>query len=94
MLKWVWKLYQPMNAIWAKILRTKYPSADDMFVGPALSRSQFWRSIHKIKHFFKLGATHVVKDGNHTSFWSDIWVGQMPLKDRFPRLFSICYAHD
>jgi hypothetical protein len=33
----------------------------------------------------------VKKLGNstHTSFWDDIWVGNLPLKDRFPRLFSI-----
>jgi hypothetical protein len=90
MLKWVWKLYQPSVAIWAKIIKAKYPTAEDIFAGTTTSRSQFWRSLHKIKHFFKLGATHVVKSGNRTSFWSDRWAGQLPLTERFPRLFSIC----
>jgi hypothetical protein len=28
-------------------------------------------------------------NGLHTSFWCDIWVGEIPLRDLFPRLFSI-----
>jgi hypothetical protein len=30
-----------------------------------------------------------VGKGLHTSFWRDTWVGDAPLQDRFPRLFSI-----
>jgi hypothetical protein len=28
-------------------------------------------------------------DGNMTELWNDAWLGTVPLKDRFPRLFSI-----
>jgi hypothetical protein len=30
-----------------------------------------------------------VGNGNTTRFWLDKWVGEEPLKDKFPRLFSI-----
>jgi hypothetical protein len=50
----------------------------------------FWRSLHKIKHFFKLGTAHVVVDGRRTFFWLDLWVGSQSLKDSFPSLFTIC----
>jgi hypothetical protein len=33
LLKWVWKLYQPENPIWAQILRAKYPSSENIFAG-------------------------------------------------------------
>jgi hypothetical protein len=89
LLKWVWKLFQEDNPIWAQILRAKYISADNIFAGSGQGGSQFWRSIHKIKHFFKLGATYHVNDGQRTLFWLDIWHGDRALKDQFPRLYSI-----
>jgi hypothetical protein len=30
-----------------------------------------------------------VKDGSQTRFWVDTWLGNKPLKDRFPALFNI-----
>jgi hypothetical protein len=88
MLKWVWKLFQQDNPIWAQILRTKYTSVDNIFAGSGQGGSQFWRSIHKIKHLFKLGAAYKVRDGQRTLFWLDTWHGDRALKDQFPRLFS------
>nr|XP_051221415.1 uncharacterized mitochondrial protein AtMg00310-like [Lolium perenne] len=89
MLKWVQKLFQPDNPIWAQILRAKYNSADNIFAGTGQGASQFWRSLHKIKHFFKLGARHKVRDGRRMQFWMDKWHGDKALKDTFPLLFNI-----
>jgi len=30
-----------------------------------------------------------VKDGSQTTFWFDTWLGNKPLKDKFPALFNI-----
>jgi hypothetical protein len=51
--------------------------------------SQFWNSIQKLKHLFRLGARHTMHNGKMTSFWRDWWQGSGPLCDRFPSLFSI-----
>jgi hypothetical protein len=90
MLKWIWRLYHEEDAIWARLLRAKYPSATDIFAGNSSGGLTFWRSLHKIKHFFKLGTAHVVVDGRRTFFWLDLWVGSQSLKDSFPSLFTIC----
>jgi hypothetical protein len=90
LLKWVWKLFQGDNALWAQILRAKYATATDIFSGTGPGGSPFWKNLHKIKHFFKLGAKHLVRDGSRTMFWLDLWFGQRPLKDLFPTLFSTC----
>jgi hypothetical protein len=89
MIKWIWKLYQADNPIWAQIIRAKYNSANNIFEGTGQGGSQFWRSLHKIKHLFKLGAKFEIRDGRRTQFWMDKWTGQGALKDRFPELFSI-----
>jgi hypothetical protein len=52
--------------------------------------SQFWNGIQKIKWHFKLGAKHKVHNGKHTFFWLDWWVGNSPVRARFPLLFSYC----
>jgi len=38
--------------------------------------------------FLKLGHFNV-KDGSQTRFWVDTWLGNKPLKDKFPALFNI-----
>jgi hypothetical protein len=61
-----------------------------LFEGSRQGGSQFWKSLHKIKHFFKLGAKHMIGDGRRTCFWTDWWIRDRPLKEIFPNLFSIC----
>jgi hypothetical protein len=89
MLKWVWKIYQDDNQLWRQLINTKYVNAEDIFAATGQRGSQFWRSLHKIKHLLKLGAKHSIRDGCRTSFWMDRWAGEAPLKDRFPGLFNI-----
>jgi hypothetical protein len=88
--KWVWKLYQDEPSIWASIIKAKYRDADNLFEGSGHGGSQFWKSLHKIKHFFKLGAKHLIGDGRRTFFWTDWWCGDQPIKELFPDLFNIC----
>jgi hypothetical protein len=68
LLKWVWKLYNEEDTIWSKIINAKYTDAEDLFSGTGQGGSQFWKSDHKVKHFFKIGAKHSVGDGRQTCF--------------------------
>jgi hypothetical protein len=38
--------------------------------------------------FMELGSFKI-KDGSQTRFWYDTWLGDKPLKDKFPSLFNI-----
>jgi hypothetical protein len=91
MVKWIWKLYQNAEGLWADLLRAKYLGDRDLFDKNVPKRgSQFWKAIQKIKWYFKLGAKHSVHDGKQTYFWLDWWNGSGPLRARFPLLFSCC----
>jgi hypothetical protein len=91
MLKWVWKLYQNDEGLWADLIRAKYLRGRDLFAREASANgSQFWKSIQKLKWFFKLGAKHEVRNGRRTFFWLDWWSGTTPLRARFPLLFACC----
>lgn len=90
--KWVWKLSQHEQGLWADLLRAKYLPTGDIFTSPTIKGSQFWNGLQKIKHLFKLGAKHEVHNGRATLFWSDWWKGRTPLRERFPCLYSISSA--
>jgi hypothetical protein len=53
--------------------------------------SQFWRSLHRVKHLFKKGVTHVVRNGKLTDFWEDVWLTSARLRICFPKIYNICY---
>ena len=89
MIKWIWKIYQ-LDTIWASIIKAKYSANGDIFTNTDRGGSQFWKSLHKVKHLFKAGEKHKVRNGVRTRFWLDWWHGDGPLCHRFPYLFSIC----
>jgi hypothetical protein len=69
----------------------------DEEVGVVREASSWWKSICTIDGVARWFANSVRKkigNGSSTRFWSDIWVGSQPLKDVFPRLFSVSVAKD
>jgi hypothetical protein len=91
MLKWIWKVYQNADGLWANLIQVKYLRDRDLFDKEVPSRgSQFWNVIQKIKWHFKLGGRHKVHNGKRTNFWLDWWSGRSPLRAHFPLMFSYC----
>jgi hypothetical protein len=61
--------------------------------------SIWWRDICSIGtnleiDWFSQNAVKKIGNGGHTSFWSDKWLGDFSLCERFPRLFSISNQRD
>jgi hypothetical protein len=73
MMKWIWRLFDSSERdnLWHKLLRAKYLNVDNIFVNNGQGGSQFWRSINKIKHLFKLGAKFELGNGERVFFWTD-----------------------
>jgi hypothetical protein len=76
--------------MWQELLRNKY--IKNKTLGSCEKKpgdSHFWKSLMNVKDIF-LGLGHFkVKDGSQTRFWFDTWLGNRPLKDKFPSLFNI-----
>ncbi|GAU35033.1 hypothetical protein TSUD_103560 [Trifolium subterraneum] len=47
-----------------------------------------WQQVIRSK-YGEEGVEKVIANGINTSFWKDKWVGELPLKERFPRLYAI-----
>ena len=76
--KWLWKLAQNKQGLWADILRAKYFPDGNFFTSKAKG-STFWNGIQAVKPAFMLGAKLSVDDGNSTRFWLDHGFGSEPL---------------
>jgi hypothetical protein len=45
--------------------------------------------MHKVKHWFKWGVVHKVRNGKATKFWIYVWLDEVPLKISYCELFVI-----
>jgi hypothetical protein len=88
--KWIYKLESGSNDLSCQILRSKYMGGGGFYHSSGTSGSQFWKSLHKIKHWFKMGSIYMVGNGRKTSFWDDVWLGECPLRIVFPQIYGCC----
>jgi hypothetical protein len=53
--------------------------------------STWWRDISTLRlaGWFPSHVSHSMGDGKNTLFWTDIWVGEVSLRDRYNRLYEL-----
>jgi hypothetical protein len=51
--------------------------------------SPFWKGLMKVKDDFFTRGFLKVGNGECTRFWEDTWLGDKPLAQQYPSLFSI-----
>nr|GEU76129.1 RNA-directed DNA polymerase, eukaryota [Tanacetum cinerariifolium] len=101
LLKWVWRFISQDGSLWFRVIQALY---GPIIVSHPVNLSSNWCSIVRELHLltdkgFDL-LSHCKKcigdenetrfwDGNNTQFWSDIWKGDRPLKEVFPRVFVL-----
>jgi hypothetical protein len=99
LIKWRWRLIHSSQAFWKKILVARYGAevrSKVHWCGVPLpyNASLWWKDMCGIDitengSWFAQNLTRKVGKGTNTRFWRDCWVGDSPLCDLFPRLFSI-----
>jgi hypothetical protein len=53
-------------------------------------RSQFWKGLHKVKQWLKMGSSYDVGNDRKTFFWTDVLLGKCPLKTLFLAIYECC----
>ena len=96
--KWVWRFINEPQALWHKVISDKY-GYSPIFLHHELTvprQGGPWRNIcatilkHPMtKNMLQSSIKRRVGNGATALFWLDQWLGDSPLKNRFPRLFRI-----
>jgi hypothetical protein len=73
--KWLGKLSQNEQRLWADLIRAKYITDRYLFFATPKKGSQAWNSLEKIKHLFKLGTSFRAKNRRMTELWTETWLG-------------------
>jgi len=92
--KWRWRLSASGNALWKEVLMAKYGVnisrmvEGDSYVFPRFS-SSWWKDIVNLEGFggtlwFNSEVVRCVGNGLTTSFWNDIWRGNLSLRVKYP----------
>ncbi|XP_071723852.1 uncharacterized protein [Rutidosis leptorrhynchoides] len=94
--KWWWRFKTKTTSLWVKVISSIYGSSGGLLLDDSFridSYKSVWNEILKTgNNFNALGLpfrSFFVKDlgdGEATSFWKDVWIGNEVLKDKFKRL--------
>lgn len=98
MAKWVWRLLTKNHSLLSSLVHEKYKyrplfSTLDLQIP---KNGGAWRNIcntlishPRTKVMLRKLIRKKIGDGRDTLFWHDVWLGNIPLKSIFPRLFLI-----
>jgi hypothetical protein len=100
--KWRWRLLVSQEALWSLVLKAKY--GNEIGLSPELASfgnkrfaSLWWKDLCNLGRLSRSSngdwcsemLVKKVGNGGGTRFWLDKWIGERPLCQEFPRLFSI-----
>jgi len=85
------------EGLWYRVLRARYGDEGGCLREGGSESSIWWRMVVGIRKGVGLGlgswfddnVRRVIGGGDTTYFWTDNWVGDVPLRVRFPRLFAL-----
>jgi hypothetical protein len=76
--------------MWQSLLTNKYLTSKILTqVIAKPNDSHFWRGLMRIKDEVLSKGSFEIKDVTKTKFWDDTWVGDKPLKVKYPSLYNV-----
>jgi len=95
--KWCWRMLVAKEGLWHRVLKTSYGEEGGSLKEIGRDCSLWWRMLSRIRGGVGLGegswfynnVRRVVGGVGTTFFWTNNWVGGVPLRERFPRLFDL-----
>ncbi|CAJ2679133.1 unnamed protein product [Trifolium pratense] len=95
--KWCWRMLVDREGLWFRVLAARYGIEGGRLRDGGRRGSLWWREIARIRdggsepggRWFQEPVVKRVGDGSDTFFWTDPWVDEIPLCQRFGRLFEL-----
>ncbi|GJQ93066.1 RNA-directed DNA polymerase, eukaryota [Tanacetum coccineum] len=94
--KWIWRFLANGASIWSRFISAIYGIRGALDNSSSYSRRSPWLDI--VNEVRKLASKGIdllslvkkkVGNGEATSFWNDVWLGDFPLKQTYPRLYFL-----
>lgn len=87
--KWLWRIADDSNGLWKQVIYPKYDISRDVWLvcDPLPRFSALWKEILASNEGFFWQVGYHVGKGGKIYFWTDLWVGEVPLASLFPDLF-------
>lgn len=90
-------MLEDKEGLWYRVLKARYGEVWGQLREGDRHASVWWNMICKVRdgvgegieRWFEENVRRVVGDGRNTLFWYDTWIGDTPLRLRFPRLFEL-----
>jgi len=88
---WCWRMLVEKDGLWYRLLKARYSEEGGQLLEGGRHGSLWWRNMCHIwggggtgvGNWFEDNICRVVGDGNNTFFWTDNWVGGVPLRTKF-----------
>nr|GEX13007.1 RNA-directed DNA polymerase, eukaryota [Tanacetum cinerariifolium] len=94
--KWVWRFKTQKDLLWTRVIKAIHADKGRIGVGSKVTRKSIWCDIVREVHAVKMQGFDILNymqkkigSGKDTFFWDDVWLGDTPLKYRFPRVYSL-----
>ena len=97
LLKWLWRFPNEQDALWAKIIKSKFGlhenKWDSCLARRSTSRSP-WKFISSLYEDYGHMVSFKVGNGRRIRFWEDVWWGEEAFYVRFPNLYRLSLAQN
>nr|GEZ94690.1 RNA-directed DNA polymerase, eukaryota, reverse transcriptase zinc-binding domain protein [Tanacetum cinerariifolium] len=95
--KWIWRFLCNHLDLWVRVIKSihGFNGGINIVSNRNLKRSTWGSILSSINSLKSKGidlfsyCSHKIGNGNDSRFWDDIWYGQQPLKEVFPRIYSL-----
>ena len=79
------------DSLWFRVLAARNGLEDGRLCAGGRNSSAWWRTISTLRseRWFHSNISRSLGDGRNTFFKTDVWVGEVPLRDRFSRLYEL-----
>ncbi|GKD90734.1 RNA-directed DNA polymerase, eukaryota, reverse transcriptase zinc-binding domain protein, partial [Tanacetum coccineum] len=94
--KWIWRLFTNCSLIWANLIKAIHGTKGKLDVPNSKINGSIWQEL--VREFLSLKAKgidcfsfikHKLRNGENTTFWDDLWLGDSVLKTSHPRIFAL-----
>ncbi|PWA87879.1 RNA-directed DNA polymerase, eukaryota, Reverse transcriptase zinc-binding domain protein [Artemisia annua] len=96
MFKWVWRFLTQSSSLWARVIKAIHGDDGKMGKNVKSGYPSIWLDIVHEMDLLKKQGIDVIKciniksgNGENTSFWEDVWRGDIAFKHMFPRMYAL-----